>query len=292
MNYPRIISEFFDGIWMINPAKANAYIPLISKIIKGELQAGEDYSEARRLSHLVSFASLNDGAYEISEQGFAVPPEEAPANSIAIINITDIITKYDQACGPAGMVTKVDILERCYQNQNIKAIILKIESPGGEVMAAMLMQNKIREKNKPVVAFIDDVGASAGYYIASPCDSVIANSNLAQVGSIGTYVTITDFTEQLKMEGIKLIEVYADASVDKNKDYHDALKGDLSGIKEKVNKFNDQFLADIKTNRAGLLGKDKEWNTGKIFFADEALSIGLIDSIGSFDQLIIDLLNN
>lgn len=292
MNYPRIISEIVDGVWMILPQTANSFLPLISTILKGEFKSADDFSEARRQAALLSFANIQNGAYQISEAGCEVPPENAPEGSVAIINITDIITKYDQFCGPVGLSTKANLLERCYSNSNIKAIILKIDSPGGEGRASMMMNELIKKRNKPVVAFVDDMAASAGYYIASACDSIIANHKTASIGSIGTYVTIADFTEQLKQEGIRLIEVYADASKDKNKDYYDALKGDISGIKEKVNRFNDQFLADIKENRSGrLTAKDKEWNTGKIFFADDALSLGLIDNIGTLNEVIIELLN-
>jgi ClpP class serine protease len=288
--YSKTIYEIFDGIWMIDRQKAEVYYPLVLSILKGEYK-NSDNSQERSRSRAIQFAVYKNGIYQISEYGMALAPEDAPANSVAIINIIDVITKYDQYCGPVGMLSKADLLTRCYLNENIDSVILKVDSPGGEGRAAMFLQQTIRKRNKPVLGFAEDTAASAGYLILSPCDFIMANSELANIGSIGTFVTINDFTEAMKLEGIKQIEVYADASVDKNKDYYDALKGDLAGIKEKVNKFNDQFLADVKQNRAGKLGKDKEWNTGKLFFADEAEKIGLIDGVGTLEELVQSIHN-
>lgn len=106
------------------------------------------------------FASLKNGAYQISEYGGWSPPEDAPKNSVAIMNINGAITKYDQECGPSGMLTKANLLNRCYNENNIKAIVLNIDSGGGEGMGCRIMQEAINSRNKPVVAFCNDFVAS------------------------------------------------------------------------------------------------------------------------------------
>lgn len=273
-----------NKIWLMDPSFGANYLPLVVSYIKGNnnLQPVE-----RSLSDDLRFAVGTAGSFEISEYGEAIPPEDAPDGSIAIINITGAITKHDQDCGPSGMVTKSNILERCYANKNIKGVVLKIDSGGGSGDAMRLLNETISERNKPMVAFIDDNACSAAYGIASGCDIVVANSNTAYVGSIGTYISIADYTEYLKKEGISIIEVYATASKDKNIEVREALKGNVAPLRKYADKFNEMFLSMVETARKDQLKTDRStWGTGKLYYADEAMEIGLIDAIDKFTNIL------
>lgn len=289
----KLLQEIINGVWMIDKQTADGYLPSVFSIVKGDVNLiGQETSDIRKSNRGVRTISFNNGTFCISEYGEAVRPEDAPDDSIAVINLTDVITKYDQECGPAGMLTKIDLIARVDNNAKIKGIILNIDSGGGEGYAAMAMQQAIKNVKKPIFAYVNDIAASAAYYIASACDGVFANTSVAKIGSIGTYVTIADYTEYFNMQGIKLIEIYASKSKDKNKGYYDALDGDNSIILESVNKFNDQFLSDVKRNRKSTIDKDVEsWGTGKLFFADEALKLGLIDGVITLEELANNMLN-
>jgi len=287
----RLLSDIFSGVWLIDPQRASSYIPFIQSLLEGKIDASLfDVSKLKNESN-PRFAVQSGSAYTISEYAESKPPEKAPKDSVAIINISDVIYKYDQACGPAGMQTKGDILTRCFNEDKIKAVVLNIDSPGGEAFAAFNFSAIIDQRNKPVIGFVDDLAASAAYEIISSCDHVVANTSEAQIGSIGTYITIADFEKYYEKMGIKLHEIYASKSVDKNKNYYDALKGDYKGIIERADRVNEKFLSDVKKHRSGKIGEEKEWGTGKVFFADKALTIGLIDEIDSFDNVLLKLLN-
>lgn len=286
--------NILNGIWLMDREYANNYLPIIASFIKGEsTNVPIVYSEDKdKLTdrNSIKIASPKSDTYQISEYGSAVKPENAPKDSIAIIDINGAITKYDQNCGPAGMQTKSDLLRRCYNNTNIKSVVFRIDSGGGEGYAMRLMNETIGEKNKPVYAFIDDFCCSAAYGIASGCDMVFANSELAKIGSIGTYVTIADFTEAYKKMGVNLIEVYATASKDKNKDFYEAINGNVEPLRKTVNQFNDAFLSTVQTNRNDKLTADqKTWGTGKVWSATEALSLGIIDGISTFENFINEI---
>jgi len=184
------------------------------------------------------------------------------------------------------MLTLSDNLKNCYAAESIKGIILVIDSGGGEGNASRLITETIAARNKPVVAFCDDFTCSAAYDIAAAADRVVANAATARIGSIGTYLTIVDFSKQLEKEGINLIEIYAEQSKDKNRDYYEALSGNHAPLKAVVNRYNDAFLARIRQNRPQAIATEQEWNTGKLFFADQALSLGLIDAIDSLDNVL------
>lgn len=285
-----IIHELLNGIWAIDKQVADGHLMIVKSILQGDAPRSAAYEDERRLSRMTDFACVSNGkVHKVSEYGYEAKPENAPEDSVAMISIGGVITKNDQYCGSAGMVTKSELINRCDRNPNIKAIVLKIDSGGGEGYAAMHLQEVIKNTNKPIVAFIDDLAASAAYYIASACNRVVANSDMARIGSIGTYVSMIDYSGALEAAGIKIIEVYASKSNDKNKDYLDAIKGDTKALQESVDVFNERFLADVAKNR-DLKSDWKTWGTGKVFFAPDALEIGLIDEIDSFDNVIKSLL--
>ena len=153
-----------------------------------------------------------------------------------------------------------------------------------------LMQDAIAKRNKPVLAFIDDFAASAAYGIAAGCDIITANNELARIGSIGVYLSIVDYSEQMKKEGINLIEVYAPQSTDKNADVRGAIEGKpeaLEALRKTAGKFCESFIASVENSRGDKLKEDRRtWGTGKVFFAEEALQMGLIDSIDSFENFL------
>ena len=291
---PRIFSEIVNGVWAMEKSYADAYIPIITNLIAGKVDPGfkpsmanMPFREQNYDKQDICYFSAQGNIFSVSEYGESDPPEEAPRNSIAIVNISDVIAKNDTACGPSGTVTKGRLLQRSDANPNIKGIILKVDSPGGEGYAARELSRIIRSIDKPVLAFVDDLSASAAYWISASADYIIANSEVAKIGSIGTYVTLADYDDFWKQQGIRLIEIYADKSTDKNKAYYEAIdKGDFTLIKKDINRFNDLFINSISEMRQGKLTKAETWGTGKLFDADQALELGLIDQIGVWEETI------
>ena len=272
---------------MMDEAYAANYLPLVASFIKGEQMTAKPTEVELNKRNSLQFATFPNDVLSVSSDSTGITPENAPQGSIAIINIANAITKQDQECGPAGMKTKSDLLKRCYANDNINSVVLVIDSGGGQGMAMRLMAETISQKNKPVGAFIDDNCCSAAYGIASGCDFIVANSNQAQIGSIGTYITIADYTEKFKQMGVNLIEIYASASTDKNKEFFDAIQGNPEPIRAIANQFNEHFLSLIESNRTDKLKADRTvWGTGKVYFAEKALELGLIDGIDTLENFI------
>ena len=272
---------------MMDEAYAANYLPLVASFIKGEQMIAKPTEVELNKRNYIQFATFPNDVLSVSSNSTGITPENAPQGSIAIINIANAITKQDQECGPAGMKTKSDLLKRCYANDNINSVVLVIDSGGGQGMAMRLMAETISQKNKPVGAFIDDNCCSAAYGIASGCDFIVANSNQAQIGSIGTYITIADYTEKFKQMGVNLIEIYASASTDKNKEFFDAIQGNPEPIRAIANQFNEHFLSLIESNRTDKLKADRTvWGTGKVYFAEKALELGLIDGIDTLENFI------
>jgi len=289
------LHNILNGIWSMDRDYVANYLPVITAYLKGErtpeLVKSSSNSDQKEFSERngISTMVLKNGVFQVSDYGSWSAPEDAPKDSIAIINVNGAITKYDQQCGPSGMATKSELAIRCANNKNIIGVGFKIDSGGGETRAMRLMSDTINEINGrvPTGAFIDDAAYSAAAGIATACNFRMANNNDAGFGSFGTYATIVDYSKYYEALGINILEIYADASTDKNQPFIQALKGNDKLLKELINQVNESFLSMVETNLGDQLKADrKDWATGKTFFAPQAMDMGMINAIGTFDEFI------
>jgi len=285
-----ILFEISRGVWMIPHEYAVQYLPFVVNVFSGKNNLVPDNIASVSPEERTAFLNYSPNRSVVGTLDILLYPERINSPSVFRLDIIGVITKYDQFCGTEGMLKKAQWLKQADQHHNVFAHFINIDSGGGEGYASSFMAETIKSLKKPVVAFINDVSASAGYMIAASADYIVANSYQAQVGSIGTYVSIYDYKEYFESMGIRIIDVYADDSTHKNKDYHDAIKvpADIAGIKKKVNFFNNAFLQFIKNQRGGKLKSDN-WTTGEVFFAQDAVDIGLIDAVDSLDNTINEI---
>ena len=246
----KLLSELSTGIWAIRPEAAQGYMNLIVSYLKDPKNLSQtDHSEDRkRCSTLKVVSQAPDRTLMFSDafKWDGTDKLDIPANSIVTIPVLDGITKYDQYCGPTGMQTVAERVRMLDHHPNVAAIMLQIDSPGGEGYAARLMVDQLDQTNKPVIAFIDDLAASAAYMIASATDLIIANSDLAQIGSIGTYIPFASFDRKLADQGIDFRPLYATASKDKNKTSADYFAGHTEEAQAMVDQFNESFLSSVE----------------------------------------------
>lgn len=273
-----LIFQLTRGIWAIEPETANGYKPLVQSLLNGRPVKGvvDSDKEAKKESFFVSSAGVR---YSFENM------DKAPKGSIAVTPLVGAVMKND-FCGSAGTKTLLADMQNADKSENIVAHILYVDSGGGMVDGTMDFSEGIKVLSKPVVTFQDGVMASAAYWIGSSGKHIMASNKLNQTGSIGTYATITDYSKQDEMNGERNIEIYATKSTEKNIEYKEAIKGNLVLMREKVDKINDIFLSSVKRNRFGRSLNTSKTLNGQIYFAEEALQHGLIDSIGSFNDAI------
>ncbi len=273
-----ILAEIITSVWLINNERKDAYAALLMSLLNGEKLSDEDSSKerAKNRSYVISGSKSVDR--------WALNDANIPEGSIAVIPIRSEIMKYDQACGPRGSATITKEIEAADQNQKIKSILLIIDSPGGQVTHTDILSQTIKESKTPVIAFVEGMAASAAYWIASSASKIIASSDLDRIGSIGTMLFFADLKPYYEEMGVKFHEIYASKSKDKNKDINDVLEGKYDDYrKNTLDKINEKFHAAVKSNRPSL---DEKTLTGKIYFANEAISLGLIDEIGSMQYAL------
>lgn len=284
------LSDILKTRWLMHEQFAIAYYPTVINLLNGgeniNRLSNTDDEDGEPLPVIQNAIIGGSNVFFISEYGEAAPPENAPQNSIAVLGIKGAITKYDQFCGGAGIETKAALFDRAMANPNINGLILDIDSGGGDANATEFFASKIKNASKPVVALVTGMAASAAYWIGSAARRIILNGKISEVGSIGTYIQIADFTNYYESKGIKIIREYAPQSVEKNKAYEDLLKGDNKAMKEDLRKFTEFFIEAVKENRSGKLGKDKGIFEGKMYFTEDAIAQGLADQMGTMDDAV------
>jgi len=274
-----ILSEIFSGPWLISTERSAAYASVLLSLIKGERFFEGDSSLGRERNRPYILAGSGDQSQRL---GFS--DTDIPSGSVAVIPIRSEILKYDQPCGPRGTQSLLNDVKAADQNTNIKSIVLVIDSPGGQVAGTDLLAEAIKNSSTPVVAFVDGLAASAAYWIISGASKIIASSDLDRIGSIGTMMMVEDLQPALEQMGVKFHEVYATLSADKNADFNEVLDGKYDSYRNNVlDVINSKFLASIRSHRPSV---DESTLTGRIFFASQALELGLIDEIGSFEKAL------
>ncbi len=211
-----------------------------------------------------------------------------PSGNVQVISITGAITSSTGDFLSTGTTSDyiVDALESAESDNSIKAVILEINSPGGTVVGSVEAVEKVKSMEKPVIAWIREVGASGAYWIASASDAIVAH-NLSITGSVGVTASYLEFTGFMDRYNIS----YVDLSLPENKEIGSQFKNlteeerlILENILEKTYAY---FLEDVAVNRK----IDKEvlkarTNKGSIILGDEAYKLGLIDYLGGKETAI------
>lgn len=271
--------------WLIHAPYAHSVIPEINSFISGT-------STHQKISPCSHSIISPDGSLTRFDSYSINNIISAPKGSIAIIEVIGVIFQYDQACGPIGTTTLLNLFNAANSAPNISGIILVVDSPGGQVAGTKDFADAISNSKKPVVTYAKELMCSAGYWIGSSADYIIANNELAEFGSIGTMCTLIDDTVANEQEGYKVLVIRATESDLKNEKYYQALSGNDSLLKNDLNYINSFFLKAVKSNRKNKIDLNKsEIFRGETFFAKDALKYGLIDKIGTI-QDAISFINN
>ncbi len=176
------------------------------------------------------------------------------------------------------------------KDPKIKAIVIKMDSPGGAAGSSQAIYEEIiyckKKYTKPIITSIENICASGGYYVASATDHIIATPS-AFIGSIGVYVAYPELKECIN----QFKAYYHITQVGEYKTIGNPLAGKLTHRQQELltsvtqDTYN-QFIQDVTHARPQLkLAQEKEWADGKIFTGRQALALKLIDELGSFSAV-------
>ena len=273
----QLASAILRGVWAIDEKSAKAHTPIIMNILNGDNSALGVMEDTP--FNIAAVDKIPVVEYS-RRDGFA----SAEKGSVALIGLQGPLMKGDQMCGPLGMATIGGRIREANTNDNISAIVLVIDSPGGTVDGTEMLANIVSDVSKPVVSFVDGLMASAALWIGICADEVIASTDMDIIGSIGVMTSFADLQPKLEREGVRFHDILADQSKDKNRIFSDVLTGKYAEYKEKVlNPIAERFINHVKAKAPNV---GKKHLTGSTFFAKDLKGV-FVDSIGDLDSAII-----
>ncbi len=287
----KTISAILDGKWMLDKNWASNHLPLVLMLLQGKEVSFVERSGNEQMEKPFCVDPCTGNRYELyiynPMSDRMVPNPNIPPNSVGVIPINGPITKYNGSCGIPGGISMATTLMQILKTDNIGSIIQLIDTPGGESCAANNYCAIADAASKPILTYVNGRCASLGMMFASCGKETYLSNELDQMGSIGSYCSFLDFSGYLEKEGIKLHEIYAPQSIDKNKNYKDAIQGDYSAIEEDLRIGVQAFIGYVAQSRNGKAAASiDEWKTGKMFYAKDAIKIGLADGVKPFDQVV------
>ena len=220
---------------------------------------------------LITAFSSSDGGSNISKA----------SDHTALVEVSGVIA----AGADASADNIIQGLREAFKEPKAKAIILRINSPGGSPVQAGYVYDEIKRlrkihKNKKVYAVVADMCASGGYYIAVAADEIYADK-ASIVGSIGVLMNGFGFTKAMKTLGVERRLYTAGTSKGFLDPFSEVKSSDKKHIQTLLGTIHKQFIDTVKEGRGKRLSDDEKLFTGLVWTGEESVALGLTDGLGS-----------
>jgi signal peptide peptidase SppA len=242
-------------------------------------------------------AAIRGSRFEIRADG---PPTISAADTgqpvastggVAIIPLVGPLMKGDSSLGGTSTVRTRQAIRAANADDGISEILLHIDSPGGHVSGTAELADAVAGSAKPVTAHVDDLGASAAYWIASQASGGIYANKMAEIGSIGTVAVVEDSSKAAEMAGVEVHVISTGAFKAVGTPGVEIEEEHLDYLRERVDAMNGHFQAAVSGGRS-LVGPALEAvSDGRVWPAAKAQGLGLIDGVRSLDETLDAILS-
>jgi protease-4 len=234
---------------------------------------------------LITFISL---AIVGSTSGASSPATSTGfGDAVAVVRVEGIMIASDESELGTGALSGVVVadLELAAADPSVKAIVIRVDSPGGGVTAAAQIHQAITEIDKPVVISMFQTAASGGYYISAPADYIFARSDTltGSIGVISTFINAEEFLEDL---GIEATVIASGENKDFGSYFNDLSPEQVEIWRSITNELFDEFVMVIVDGRNMSEAAVRELADGRVYSGRQALANGLIDELGDLDDAI------
>lgn len=237
---------------------------------------------------------------EVEMREFMVQPAKSylTRNKILLLDLSGIITdeRHSSLFGewPSTLADIRDALDKAQKDNRIKAVILRINSPGGEVTASDSIYNQVRlfkqrraKEGGPVVvvASLQSMGTSGGYYIALAADEIYAHPTTitGAIGVVGIFPKLADLTRKI---GVDVRVIKSADKKDMGSMWRDFTPDEQSILQRMIDEMFDRFALIVAENRSLTSETVRRLADGRIYTARQALGNRLIDGISYLDDVI------
>ena len=208
-------------------------------------------------------------------------------NKIAVINVEGAITTGEVAFGVAGSDTIVDNIQAATQDDSVKALVLRVNSPGGGVLASEYITNALnefKETGRPIVSSMGDIAASGGVWVTTSSDEIFAEKDTL-TGSIGVYGIVPTLDGIYDWAGIKVDGTSSTKAGEW--DERQAMPGYVkNAIQASIENTYEKFVSKVAENRNMDYNEVLPIAGGRIWAGYKALELGLVDKIGGLDEAV------
>ncbi len=181
----------------------------------------------------------------------------------------------------------IEELKAFREDEEVKAIVVRIDSPGGGVGPSQEIYREIRKTvaEKKVIVSMGSVAASGGYYVAAASDGIVANPGTI-TGSIGVIMGYTNFEALMQKIGLTPVVIKSGEYKDLGSPARPMTAKEKSLLEEVTRTIHRQFVEDIAAGRAMATDKVQAIADGRIFTGEEARKLGLVDRLGNFEDAV------
>ena len=212
-----------------------------------------------------------------------LPGAMGVGDAVAVIRLDGTIT-----AGPQDYLTGTGItpervrslLDRATANTSVKAVVVRVNSPGGSVVASDEIYQALRSSDKPIVISMGDTAASGGYYISCGGDYVFAHPDTL-TGSIGVISQFLNAEELLEKVGVEAVVIATGEFKDIGSLYRDMTEEEKALWRDILDQVYEDFVAVVAEARDLPREDVREIADGRVFTGRQALEIGLVDEVGT-----------
>jgi len=190
-----------------------------------------------------------------------------------------------------GIITEskdiISLIKRFRENDEIKSIVIRIDSPGGVIGPSQEIYREIRKttQEKKIIASMGSIAASGGYYIAAATNGIVANPGTI-TGSIGVIMAYTNFRKVLDKIGMIPVVIKSGPFKDMGSPTKDMSKEEKEVLQSFVDQAHRQFVTAIAEGRNMNIDRVKSLADGRIYTGEEAVKQGLVDRLGNYEDAI------
>jgi signal peptide peptidase SppA len=243
------------------------------------LVADKDYRKKISLEggEKIELLAMSDNGYPVT------------SNGLAVIQMCGPMFKGYGAYGYADQAVLCNTVMMAANDPSVNGIMLLMDTPGGSVAGTADLGDMVKMAGtlKPVHAYIDDLCASAGMWIASQASAITAGRT-AIIGSIGVITTLTDATKYFEAAGIKIVNVTTGDKKDIGDPARKMEDGDIDYVQSRIDTIYDHFVDAIAKAR-GIRGETVRKMQAALYVGQEAVDAKLVDKIGTFAGAMKDL---
>ena len=271
MNYPHLAARIFNTPLLIHPAKLDAIVHGLGP------RFGIDAAPQPE-AYLTPTPKREPGGYRV-------------VDGVAVIDVFGVLAHRSGFDANSSYIQGYDGLARQFAaalaDPQAKAILLNIDSPGGEVAGAFQLADQIRAARgvKPIHAIAGDLAASAAYLIASAADT-LSVTRTGEVGSIGVVMRHVDFSGALAQEGIRVTYIHAGSHKIDGNPYQPLPASVQADLQAQVDHYYGLFVDAVAASRKGMTRESIRATEARMFTAEQAVQMGLADGIISPDALL------